>query len=903
MSNIVLGLRAWIARLIASLTGRRRDEDLERELRLHRELAAEAAQRHGATADDAARQATLDVGSIAQAMDSLRDQRGLPWLEDLSRDLRYAVRTLLRARVFTLAVVLSLALGIGGNTAIFTLMDAVLFRTIPIAQPDRLFFLGHDSGPQLDLSANYPIFERYRAAPVFSGVTAYRSRTFKLRTSDSIVQVPGQYVSGNYHAVIGVPMALGRGFSAEPDRRAGASLLAVISYDYWMTRFGGDPAVIGKTLDLDDRTVAIIGVTAKGFHGLNAGGRMEVTLPLSVMVASEPRFLNANDSWTNFTIVARLASGVSEAQAAVATETVFQQFIQEPANGWINVPDRRTFRTSALVPAARGTFSLRREYGRPLWILLAMVAVLLLIACTNVAVLLLARSTDRGREIAVRLGIGASRSRLVRQMLTESAVLALLGGGAGVAVAIWGTTFILSVFATGPSPLAIYAGINARVLFVTMAVICITAIGVGLAPAVRATRVDLAPALKIGTPTVHSAPRQRLEKTLVVAQVALSLLLVAAAGLLSRSLHNLQRFDAGFTRDRLLLADIDLGSARLPGDQRLSTFAEVLDRLRALPGVQAASLSSRTPVDFSLQLRRIEVPGFEASPSNGVSPNTVTRGYFQTFGMEVIRGRDFTDDDRRDTARVAVISESTARHFFGDADPIGRTFVLGPHEHSTTIVGVVTDARHERLRTETPARMVYLPLFQPSAGLDGSVNAPNRLAVALRTSDDPVLVASLIRGEVSAIRKDAMVLYVRTMAQQIDATLVPERLLTTLSRSFAAVALLLSCVGLYGVMAYNVSRRTRELGVRLALGALPRTLVYGVLRDVFVVSAIGIVFGVPLTLAMTGLLSPFLFGLTPRDTPTLVGTTAVILAVALVAGALPARKAAGLDPVGVIREQ
>jgi predicted permease len=899
----LLLLREWLARLSATFSRKRRDDDLEEELRVHREWAAEEARRRGLSPEDAAREASIEVGTIAHAMDALRDQRGLPWLEDLARDLRYAGRTLLRARVFTLVVVISLALGIGANSAIFTLMDAVLFRTVPVTQPDRLFFLGHDPGPQLDLSANYPIFERYRAASVFSGVTGYRTRTFKVKSSGNIVQVPGQYVSGNYHAVVGVPMALGRGFSAEPDRPAGASVLAVISYDYWMTQFGGDPAVIGKTLDVDQRSVSIVGVTARGFHGLSAGGQVHITLPLSVVVSDEPKFLTANDGWIGFTLVARLAPGVSEAQALAATEATFQQFIQEPANGWVKVPNRQRFLAAALVPAARGTFSLRREYAQPLWILFAMVLVLLLIACANVAVLLLARSADRGREIAVRLGIGARRSRLVRQLLTESAVLALLGGMAGMLLAIWGTKLILSVFAIGPSPLVLDASVNARVLAATMAVVCLTAIGFGLVPAYRSTRVDLAPALKTGAATVHGAPRQRLEKTLIVTQIALSLVLVAAAGLLSRSLHNLRRFDAGFTRDPVVMADIDIGGTRLPGEERLRMFSTILERLRGLPGVQSASFSSRTPIDFSFQLRRIEVPGFQPVPANGVSPAAVTPGYFQTFGLDVIRGRGFSEADGPDTAPVAVISAAMARHFFGDADPIGRTFVLAPDTHTTAIVGVVKDARHEQLRTETPARMVYLPLSQPSRGGDGTVNVSNRLAVSLRTSEDPAVVAALIRGEVSAISKDAMVLYIRTMAQQIDAALVPERLLMTLSTSFAAVALLLSCVGLYGVMAYNVSRRTRELGVRLALGALPRTILYGVLRDGLVVSVAGVIVGVPLALAGTRLLSPFLFRLTPNDTPTLAGTVAVLLTVALLAAVLPARKAARLDPIGVLRDQ
>ena len=903
MAKRLLVLHKWIDRLVGTLNRRRRDTDLEEELRLHHELAAEEARRHGVAPDDAARAATLKVGTVVQAMDALRDQRGFHWFDDLVRDLRYAGRTLWRARAFTLTVVISLALGIGANAAIFTLMDAVLFRTLPITQPNRLFFLGHDPGPQLDLSANYPLFERYRPAPVFSGVTAYRGRTFNVRAAGAVTRVPGQYVSGNYHAVVGVTMALGRGFSAEADRAPDPSLLAVISYDYWVTYLGSDPAVVGRTLVVDDRPVTIIGVTARGFHGLNAGGRAHITLPLSVMALDEPRFFTASDGWIGFNIVARLAESVSEAQALGATEALFQEFIQDPAQGWSKVPNRLRFRAAALVPAARGTFALRQQYAQPLWVLLAMVALLLVVACANVAVLFLARSADRSREIAVRMGIGADRWRLVRQLLTESVVLALLGGAAGALLAIWGTKAILAVFAIGPSPIIIDASVNGRVLAATLAIALLTPIGFGLVPAFRATRLDLAPALKNGTTTTHGAPRQRLEKSLVIAQVALSLVLAASAALLTRSLHNLQRFDAGFSRERVLLADIDISGAGVPRTQRLRLFSEVLERLRRLPGVQSASLSLRTPIDFSLQRRRIEVPGFQPTPANGVSPNTVTPGYFQTLGLDVVRGRDFTDRDQSDTPRVAVISTAMARHFFGDTDPIGRTFVLAPNRDTTTIVGVVGDARHETLRTETAPRMVYVPLAQPNGSVDGGFDAPTRLAVSLRTTDDPTALVPLIRSEVSTVTKDAMLLYVRTMAQQIDATLIPERLLTTLSTWFAAAALLLSCVGLYGVMAYRVSQRRREFGVRLALGAFPRTLLYGVLRESLVVSAIGVVLGVSIALAATRLLSAFLFHVTPNDTATLAGTAAVLIAVALLAGAVPARKAARLNPWGVLRDQ
>ena len=896
-----VSLREWLVRLWATFRRTRSDADLEEELRLHVELASEDARRRGLAPDEAARAARLAVGGIAQAVDAERDQRGLGWLDDLGRDLRYAARTLARTRAFTVVAVLSLALGIGANTAIFTLMDAVLFRTLAVEAPNRLYFLGHDPGPQLEISANYPIYERYRTAQAFSGVTAYRSRTFRVSGPDGVERVEGQYVSGNYHAVIAPRMAIGRGLSSEPDRRAGESMIAVISYEYWMTRFGGSADAIGRPLTVDDRTVTIVGVTARGFHGLNTGAHIHLTLPISIMTIDEPGFLDATDGWTDMSVVARLAPGVTEGQAVAEADGLFQQFMQEPPNRWARRTGSDQFRAAALVPAAHGTFALRQQFAQPLWVLLAMVAVLLLVACANVAVLSLARAADRGGEIAVRLSMGAGRSRIVRQLLTESALLAVLGGAGGVVVAVWGTGAILSVFAIGPSPAAIDAVVNVRVLAATTVVILLTAIGFGLVPAFRSTSVDLAPALNHAARTIHGPRRPTLGKSLVVAQVALSLVLVAAAALLSRSLQNLQRFDAGFSRDHLLLADINVAGVRLP-ERRLRIYADLLERARRLPGVQSASLSWRTPIDFSSQVRRIDVPGFPPGPRNAVSSNNVTPGYFETFGLKLIRGRGFTDADRHATAPVAVVDRAVAQHFFGDADPLGRTFTLGPKAPQTTIVGVVEDARHEALRSERSPRMVYLPMSQMSTGLDETAIVPSQIAIALRTKDDPAALASSLRSELRAIDTASMVLYVRTMKQQIDATLIPEQLMTTLSTWFAAAALLLACVGLYGVMAYNVASRRREIGIRIALGALPRLILVRVLKEALIVSAIGIAIGLAIALATTRLLSTFLFDLPPRDVSTLAGTTAILLAVAFVAGFLPARRAAAVDPIAALRD-
>jgi predicted permease len=622
---------------------------------------------------------------------------------------------------------------------------------------------------------------------------------------------------------------------------------------------------------------------------------------MSVMALDTPQFFDDHDGWIAHVIVGRLAPNVSLDQALSATDVVFQRFVEEPSNRWVRTANRNSHRSAALVPAARGTAGLRDQYSTPLFVLMTMVAIVLSIACANVANLLLARATTRTREIAVRLSIGAGRLRLLRQLLTESLLLALLGGVAGVLIATFGTGRILSLLAGGPSPLTIDATVNVRVLAFTAAVVLLTGIGFGLVPAFRSTRLDLTSALKEGTVTLRKARRPVIGQPLVVAQIALCVVILAAAALLSRSLANLRGFDAGFDRRNMLLANIDSSNTAV-ARQGLQPYLDLLGRLRRLPGVQSAALSTRTPIDFSSQVRRIDVRGVAPTPGQGVSSNVVTPEYFQTFGIRLVRGRGLAEGDRQGAPRVAVVSASMANFYFRGGDPIGETFLLGGDKERTTIVGVVEDVRHEFLRTEMPPKMVYTSLSQSAAALDGSVGVPTTLTVALRVQSPAALIDD-VRREVRASSRDLLVPYVRTMEEQIDATLVPEHLLAALSGAFGAVALALACVGLYGVMSYNVGRQTREIGIRMALGAFPRTVLYGVLRDTFTIAAVGIVVGLLVALAATRALSTFLFDLSPRDPVALVAAAGLLLAVALAAGFVPARHAATVDPVRALRNE
>ena len=818
---------------------------------------------------------------------------------DMVQDLRYGARMLLAHRGFTAVAVMSLALGIGANTAIFSLVDAVFLRQLPVERPHELYFVGHDG---LQTSSNYPVFERYRETNVFSGFTAYYGRTFRVRRADGVEQVGGQVVSGNYHAVVGVPTALGHAFSSTADR--GAPVMeAVISDEYWSTHFGRSAEVIGKTLDVDGRLLSIVGVSAAGFRGLNPAGRVDITVPMSVMALDRPGYFDDHDGWIGQVIVGRLAAGVSEHAALGAVDVIFQRFMEEPANQWARKVNRDSYRAAALMPASRGTRGFRDQYGTPLVVLMAMVGVVLLIACANVANLLLARATARSREIAVRLSIGASRLRLLRQLLTESVLLAMLGGIVGVLLASWGTSAILSLLSIGPSPMTLDAPVNLRVLAFTASIVLVTAIGFGLVPAFRSTRLDLKASDGDRAVTVPGLRGRGLGKPLVVVQVALCVVLLAAAALLMRSFDKLRSFDAGFDRQHLLLADVNAPLSVLRRPDTLGAYLGLLERVQTLPGVRVAALATRTPIDFSSQLRKIDVRGVPWTPGDGVSTNAVTPDYIRTFGIRLIRGRDLTATDHRGAPRVALVSESMARFYFPSSDPIGETLQLGGEKDRTTIIGIVEDVRHEQLRTTEPPRMVYTALAQVGTALDGSANLPSSMTIAVLHSQNNSALTAAVRREVRAASTDLLVPYVRTMEAQIDASLLPEHLLAALSTGFGSVALVLACVGLYGVMSYNVGRQTREIGIRMALGAAPRTVLYAVLRDVFTIAGTGVLAGLLIALAATQPLSAFLFNLSPRDPMTLGATAVLLLAVALVAAWLPARHAAAVDPVRALRSE
>jgi predicted permease len=809
------------------------------------------------------------------------------------RNLEHAVRSLGRAPAFSAAVILTFALGIGATTAILSVVQAVFLRELPLRAPGELYFVAHGAGEAASASSTYPLFERLQTrTDVFAGVTAYTARTFKVGAGDGLELVQGQFVSGNYHALLGVPFILGRGFTNEDDRIPGGSLLAVISDGYWARRFGRRPDVIGAQLEVDGQTVTIVGVTARGFEGLDPGEPRDLTLPLSMRALENPGFLTSMRTWIGMPLVVRLRPDVAEARAAAALDVEIAGYLAEPENRDL-VPE--ALGRFALVPGSHGSWALRDRYGRALALLAGMVGLVLLVACANVANLLLVRGAARGRDVAVRLSLGAGRVQVVRQLLAESVLLALCGGLTGMLLATWGTRFVASVFATGRVPMLIDLEPDGRVLVFAIAVSIAAGIASGLAPALHVTRRAPGDVLR-GTDATPGRPSGR--RAVVAAQLALCLVLVTGAGLLMRTLQNLESVEGGFRTDGLLLFTLDgLGSSAPPARVG-EVCAGLAERFGDRGDVLSASCSTATPTDTSFDALRISVPGFTPGPDvsdHAVMTNIISPSYFTTLGVPFVSGRPFTDADQTGSLRVVIVSESMARHFFGMADPMGRAFKLAGRE--VTIVGVVADVRTELRAAPTP--MTYLPLAQRPPFFP-------MITAALRTSAAPAALAADVRRAMPELEGGVAIDYIRTMEEQIGATLIRERLLAALSVAFGVLALVLACVGLYGVVSYDVERRTREIGIRTAVGATRGHVMRAVLGGTLLVSVAGIAVGLLLIAtvapaAINTLGADYLYGTTPRDLRVVTATTLLLALTALLAGYIPARRAAALDPCAALR--
>ncbi len=834
-------------------------------------------------------------------------------MDDLGQDLRLAFRSFVKSPAFTAVVVLTLALGIGANTAIFTLMDQVLLRFLPVEDPERLVILdapGQFSGSSHSHNQlapiSHPMFEGLRDRnTVFAGVLAHYTAPVHLTSGSQTDSVNGDLVSGTFFDVLGLKPAAGRLFTPDDDRIPGGHPVVVLSHGFWTRRFGGDPKVVGQTVRVNDHPMTVIGVSPRGFHGVEVGEAEDVFVPIMMQAQVIPTWDRGVGDWRArwLTAMARLKAGVSQTEARAGINLLYGQLLEEDAQHLTSKSER--FRTAflakqlELLPGARGTSGLRDQSRTPLLVLMGMVGLVLLIACANVANLLLARASSRQREMAVRLALGAGRTRLVRQLLVESVVLSIAGGVLGLVFAAWTGDLLLGALPIEGAARVLTAEPDLRVGLFALGLSLLTGLAFGLAPAFQSTRPALAPTLKSeGGAVIGGAVPFRFRKGLVVAQVALSLLLLIGAGLFARSLMNLRTLDPGFEAERLLAFSVDPSLNGHDLARRLALYKQIQDEIAVEPGVRSISLAREALMTNSEWSSNITVEGYEAKEDEDMNPgfNGVGPGFFSTLGMPLLAGREFDDGDVLERPKVAVVNERFARYFFGDQDPIGRRFGIGAGQVrlDITIVGLVRDGKSSSLR-EKPHRFVYLPYTQ-QANVGG-------MTFYVRSAGDPEALGGRLRKVVQRADVSLPVTGLKTMQVQIGESLFVERMVAALSAAFGFLATLLAAVGLYGVMSYAVSLRTREIGIRVALGAERRAVLLMVLKEVAALAALGVAIGLPSGYGLGRLVEAQLFGLTARDPLTFATATATLLLAALLAGYIPAARATRVDPMVALRYQ
>ncbi|MGH9374422.1 MAG: ABC transporter permease, partial [Vicinamibacterales bacterium] len=852
------------------------------------------------------RRARAEFGGVEARKDECREASGLRVFDELRADATYSLRLLRRSPGFTAVALLSLGLGIGANTALFSLVDMVLLKSLPVTDPQRLFFIDNSGGKSGGSNGPpYPCFELLRDNNRFlSDIAAFDERLFKVTIDGVPEEIRGQYASGSFFDVLGVRAVHGRVLTAEDDSVPGSGgpqgAVAVISHGLWQRRFGMDPAVLGKSIQVGTDWVTIVGVTPPGFLGLQVGMPTDITIPIMLT----GRQLQSRQSWW-LSVIGRLAPGATMARARADLERLWDAYMTE--NGFPR-EKRDYFSGIELVPASRGSNALRRELSEPLLIVFAIVALVLLVGCANVANLLLARATARRGEMSVRLAIGASRGRLIRQLLTEGAVLASSGALLGLLFAHWAVTFIVGVFA-GRVDGSLDPEFDLRVLAFTAAVAGTAALLFSVAPALHVTRVDAAKPPASGA-TSPPASRLRLSQSLVVIQVMLSVVLLSGAALFVRTLQNLQGVDSGFERERVLTM---LVAATVPRrswtpdstpEESKRDFARLgaiweafVDRVAGLPGVTAAAVATMSPLSGRNRGVVIAVRGAPAVAKEvrGIRINHVTPGYFQTLDVTLLKGRAFTSADRSTSLRVAILNDTAASAYFGEQNPIGRKvnfpgqWVADDYE----IVGVVRDVRYEDLRSPDE-RMAYLPLYQPIDPITSAV-------VLVRGGGDVTRLTQPVRDVATKAVPGGFVTGVKTIEQQMAASLRRERLLSMLATFFGGLALVLACIGLYGVMSFGVIRRTREIGIRIAIGARHPSVIWMVIREMLAWVAVGVLVGAIAAVFASRYVEGQLFGVAPGDPLAILTAVLLLLAIAAIAGFLPARRASRIDPVVALR--
>ena len=822
------------------------------------------------------------------------------------QDLRYGLRTLATAPAFTLVVVLTLALGIGANTAIFSLTDQVLLRLLPVKAPDRLVMLdgpGAFQGRTFNRATfSYPMYRDFRDQnTVFDGVLARFPAPITLMADGQAERVSGELVSGNYFDVLGVRAHIGRTFTPDDDRTPGGHPIVMLSHHYWTRRFGADPRVLNRAVTLNGLPMTIVGVTPPGFYGIVVGENPDVMIPVAMKAQMTPTWddlQNRKSRW--LTIMARLKDGVSREQAEASMNVLYRQINEQEINEIKNpsATFRQRFVTKHLFlnAGAKGQSDLRNDFSTPILVLMGMVGLVLLIACANVANLLLARGAARQKEVAIRLALGASRGAIVRQRLVESLLLSGAGAALGLVFAWWTSSLLLRTLPFDEAARTLSAAPDARVVAFALAASLATAILFGLAPALQSTRPMLTATLKDESGSVVGGTgHARFRKSLVVAQVCLSVLLLAGAALFARSLYNLKTLNPGFQADQLLSFSINPALNGYPPARSLVVFQRLEEELARLPDVRAATAAVIPLMTNSDWSSTVKVEGYTPKEGEDMNPNVngVGPGYFSTMGQPLIGGREFTVKDGAGAPPVAIINETMAKYFFGRDNAVGRRIGWGRGKATDMeIVGVVKDSRTSSLRREVP-RFVYIPYMQEEE--------IGPMTFYVRSRGDAARVGASVREAALRVDPNLPIYEMKTMTTVMDELLFVERMVAALSIAFGALATLLAAIGLYGVMSYSVARRTREIGIRMALGAERASVLWLVLKEVSLMIVAGVALGVPLAIGLGRIVQSQLFELSARDPIALAGAAALLAFVALAAGYLPARRATRVDPMLALR--
>ena len=877
------------------------DEERARELESYLEQETSDNIARGLTPDDARDAAHRKLGNTTLIREEIYRRNSIPVLDPLARHLRYAFRQLRRSPVFAIAAILSLALGIGATTAIFTLIDRIVLRPLPVTDPAALVALSYREHPgafnQGSGRFSWPLYRAVRDEnPVLTAFGRFRL-SLSVGEKDWTDRVEGELVTGNYFGILGIPAAIGRTFTESDDQVIGGHPLAVLSYDYWTDRFGADSGVVGRTIRVNDRPLTVIGVSARGFDGIELGYHPKIRVPVTMKREMTGFFGdifpadNKDALWLE--VFGRLKPGVTREQAKA---TLIAQMQSYQASVGI-APDTTTNATEPIVDvkgAAQGRSNVRDQFGTPLVVLMALVGLVLLMASLNVANLLLARATTRRREIAVRLAVGASRRHVVLQLLVESVVLAIAGGAAGLLFASWTTKALLRLIPVGDNALSLPTTPDTRILGFT-AVVCLgTSLLFGLIPALGATRLKLLPALKDAVVAGGASSRGR--NALVGLQVFFSVLLLMSAGLFVRTLAKLRSLDVGFQTASIISFSVDPSINGYRHERAVAYFRSLIEEVRTVPGVESAALGTIRLLDDEGWGQGIFVDGYTPGPndSNVQSFNMVSTGYFATLGIPLLEGREFTTADAGSGHLVAVVNQGLARKYFGSESAVGRQFRMGgPEGTPVEIVGVVGAMRYDGVRDSTRQRQAFLNYAQHTD--------PTNAVIYVKTRAGSALFSSL-RSAVRRIDPSVPTFAERTLVEQVNRNLATERLLATLATVFGMIATALAAVGLYGIMAFTVAGRRKEIGLRLALGARAPGVARLVLRDVVRVVLVGILAAVPAAFLLSRYVKSQLYGVAPNDSLTMLGVAGLLACVVALACIAPLRRAFRTSPMAVLRE-